>query len=98
MHLFPAAVPARVRSVVHLLPEPDEGVDARVRFEVDGAAVAAVAAERAALRDERFSSKRDHPAAAVAGFDVDLRGVEAPHLRGEASLSDGVAVVAPAVL
>ena len=80
LHPLAPAVPASLRAMVYLLAETHQRVDALVRLEEDGAAVAAVAPVRAALRDESLSSKRHHPAPAVASLDVNLRGVEAPHL------------------
>src|SRR5262249_17611506 len=44
----------------------------RIRFEKDGAAVAAIAAGRSAARNVFFAAKRDAAVAAVAAFHEDL--------------------------
>ena len=80
LHLLPAAVTPGLRAVVNLLPKPDQRVDALVRLEVNGAAVAAVAAVRSALRHKRLAAKRHHPSPSVPSLDVNLGGVEASHL------------------
>src|SRR5271163_298441 len=55
----------------------------RIRFDVDVAALAAIAAGRSAARDVLLPAKRDAAVAAVAGFDGDfgfIRKHESPDL------------------
>ena len=56
--------------------EVDEGVEVRAGDEVDRAAVAAVAAVRAAARDELLAAEAHAAAAAVARRDVDVDFVD----------------------
>ncbi len=49
-----------------------QGVVVRIGFDVDVAALAAIAAGRAAARDVLLPAKRDAAVAAVAGFDGDF--------------------------
>ena len=51
----------------------------RIRFQVDAAAIAAVAAGRPAARHEFFAAKRDASIAAIAGLHVDFRFVDKYH-------------------
>ena len=54
----------------------DERVGVRAGDDVDRAAVAAVAAARAAARDELLAAEREAAASAVAGCDVDVDFVD----------------------
>ena len=96
LHALPAARAARLGAMMHLLAETHERVDRLVSLEIDGTAVATVTAVRSALGDERLAAERHHAAAAVPGFDVDLRRVEAAHLAGKAALARRV--VLPSVV
>ena len=53
-------------------PIVDEGVGVRTDDDVDGPAVAAIAAARPAARDALFAPEREAPAPAVAGRDVNV--------------------------
>ena len=59
----------------------DEGVDVRAGDDVDRAAVAAVAAARAAARDELLAAEREAAASAVARFDVNVDFVDEQVIR-----------------
>jgi hypothetical protein len=56
--------------------EVDEGVDVRAGDNVDRAAVPAVAAARAAARDELLAAERQTATPAVARFDVNVDFVD----------------------
>ena len=49
-----------------------QGVVVRIRFQINAAAMAAVAAGRAAARHEFFAAERDAAVPAVAGLHVDF--------------------------
>jgi hypothetical protein len=57
-------------------PEVDEGVDVRAGDDIHRPAVTAVAAARAATRDELLAAEGQAAASAVARFDVDVDFVD----------------------
>ena len=69
--------------------EVDQGVEVVFGDEDDVAALAAVAAVRAAELDEFLPPERDHAVAAVAGAEVDLGLVEKLHDCGHQKRNGG---------
>jgi hypothetical protein len=63
--------------------EIDQGVEVLVGLQPDAAAVAAVAAVRAAQRDELLAAETDAAIAAVAGGDGDFNFVDEFHGMGD---------------
>ena len=61
------------------MAEIDQGVEVLVGHQPDAAAVAAVAAVRAAERDELLAAEADAAVAAVAGDDLDFGFVDEFH-------------------
>ena len=66
------AVPAAVGFEFAVVAVAQQRVVVRIRFQVNAAAMAAVAARRSAARHEFFAAKRDAAVPAVAGLHVDF--------------------------
>jgi hypothetical protein len=66
------AVAAAVGFEFTVVAVTQERVVVRIGFEINAAAVAAIAAGRAAARNVFFTPKRDTAVAAVAGFYIDF--------------------------
>src|SRR5690606_12076342 len=81
VHLAALAVVAGLGLEMLLVAEVDQGVQPIGRLDPDVAALAAVAAVRAAVGNELFATERDGARAAVAGANVDLGLVEELHGR-----------------
>src|SRR5690606_31514398 len=79
VHLAALAVVAGLGLEVLLVAVIDQGVQPVDGGDPHVAALAAVAAVGAAVRNEFLTPERDGPAAAVAGADVDLGLVEELH-------------------
>jgi hypothetical protein len=73
------AVAAAVGFEFAIVAVAQQRVVVRIRFEVDAAAVAAVAARRTAARHEFFAAERDAAVSAVAGLHVDFGFVDKYH-------------------
>ena len=73
------AVAAAVGFEFAIVAVAQQRVVVRIRFEVDAAAMAAVAARRSAARHEFFAAKRDAAVSAVAGLHVDFGFVNEHH-------------------
>ena len=73
------AVPAAVGFEFAIVAVAQQRVVVRIRFEVDAAAMAAVAARRPAARHEFFAAERDAAVSAVAGLHVDFGFINEHH-------------------
>ena len=78
-HVLARAAAAALGAKPALHAEIGERIDALARDEIDATAVAAVAAVRAAARNELLAAKADAAAAAGAGLDANIRLIDEFH-------------------